>query len=518
MTTSMFASAAKLQSTLGTFWSKIFGAPDQVQSLAAGRQVLGQQLELELQRVLDSLSRQTVQPAHQQNWVRLQLLASECVTPVRPFDDTENFDAGWRFGDTTTGFSFPLPAGLQAAAIILNRVTWPSLWWQNVADFRIVGDRIQFRSDPREDIRIAQVPVYVDGEEVDTQLTLWLYGAEFRTNDVSDHFGCLLDLQAVPGSQAYRDIVNALLDCLVSGPTVTNVLRTLATITDTPLATAPGTVTAVLRDKRSLHVITETDVYSYPLTAIASVAVGDVISVGQQLVDTVTLVEIRNGLSPDWLRGIAVGPQHLASCFLGELLFENREVPLVVQTNTPSHFTRLSFELGGFPADQTHFFDLLHQRGVTEAIRPIAECEQTETITHIGTTGDAVYRRATLAHRLDTREIAIGEPTSGYLPTTVNPLQLLLSLCGRSSTAVVRIKVAGLRDASRLHYLRELRRTLPSHVFFVVVLELTTAPDAVTLSQAADYLQAGVATEPLTDTVNGVDAGLYIARCETTCR
>lgn len=63
---------------------------------------------------------------------------------------------------------------------------------------------------------------------------------------------------------------------------------------------------------------------------------------------------------------------------------------------------------------------------------------------------DNYYTKGTLAHFLDTRDVAYGEPTSSTLPATVNPFELLKNSVFQDRLAIIRIDCDELIDVPDL--------------------------------------------------------------------
>ena len=147
-------------------------------------------------------------------------------------------------------------------------------------------------------------------------------------------------------------------------------------------------------------VITDKTVYQFNPTANILVSAGDEVVEGQSLADTLQFFEFNRGQCPTEAQcpAVALGRGLLGRGFFGDLVFENKAVPLVVETDVEG-FTKVSWKLGGFPGDVELFFDQLHERGVAEG--------------------------ETLANLQDTRTNKVGEPGPSNLPATINPFEFL---------------------------------------------------------------------------------------------
>jgi hypothetical protein len=174
------------------------------------------------------------------------------------------------------------------------------------------------------------------------------------------------------------------------------------------------------------------------------------------------------------IAAIAVDSGFLASCFYGDIVFENKLVPLEVNTTHPSGYTYVKFRLGGYPADIEQFFDEVHARGVqaAELRKSQPDCAPKLKI-------------GTLAHLLDKRVNAGTEPTASQLPKTINPLRFLVENVLRNNVFVVRIYVNALGlNQLGLYNIRHLRQLLPPQTAMIVIFELAVDKDKITPENA----------------------------------
>jgi hypothetical protein len=171
------------------------------------------------------------------------------------------------------------------------------------------------------------------------------------------------------------------------------------------------------------------------------------------------------------LAAIALDNGFVSACFYGDLVFENREVPLYVDTLHPTKYTYVHFPLNGLPADVKSFFDEIHHRGIKLA-------EQKDECAVPG------KKIGTLAHVLDKRKYAETEPKPEHLPKTINPLRFLVENVLRNNVFVVRITVSALgQQHLGLYNIRHIRQLLPPQTAMIVVFELNTAPDKISAEQ-----------------------------------
>jgi hypothetical protein len=145
----------------------------------------------------------------------------------------------------------------------------------------------------------------------------------------------------------------------------------------------------------------------------------------------------------------------LAQGFFQDLVFENADKPL--QVSTSGGKTKVSWELGGWPADVELFFDRLHESGKAKG--------------------------QTLANLLDVRENPTTEPKAASLPGTINPLKFLCENVLRGSAWLVQVKPDGFGpDALGLAYAPLLRKVIPAQTLMILVATLAGQEPAVTMN------------------------------------
>lgn len=490
----------KLLAALGSFWARTYLGKDQVLSFTQASAQVATQTHLDLLELIASMSRFNVPIWHRDNWYLLLIKESErngVSVNLPRFDDP-----ALRFDESNLHFdqpldselhSFPIPANMVHVPTAMNRITNPTVLWTNTLDYTLDATRqaIVFRQNPFDNPFFAVRPIYESGEIVDREAAIWLFRGEFDFATIYQQFGYVLGLK-LKSSRGYRDLVNAIMDAMVNGPTAISTEQAVATIAGIPLVQETSeTVEVVSSDKISQLIVTDKHVYRFSMRATPAVAVGDVVTVGQSLVDAFDVYEFNRGELPDALKSLAVGRGLLAGCFYGDLIFDNREVPLEVDEQHPSGHTYVKFGLGGFPADVAAFFDEVHSRGVIAYEgRETGECAPS-------------VRVGTLAHLLDTRVNRDGEPRARNLPATINPLKFLVENILRNNAYVIRIKIAGMGpDAVGLYNVRHLRRTLPPHTALILIYEFEAAPDTVsadTVDEAVGTFHGINVTDPVSE-------------------
>lgn len=484
--------------TLGSFWARIYSAQDQMESYAEVNAQLEAQNHLLLLETAAAVARTKVPIFHTENWHFLPIKASDLDNnndaPAAYGDDSLVFDSSTQFGAPRAlpQYAFPIPADLVAAPLIMNRLTGPSRIWVEGTDYRLDHERnlVIFRENPLTDPLVAVRPIFTDGEQTDSEGGLWIFRGQFDWQQAYDHFGYVLGIQ-MQSSRGYRDLLNALFDALVGSMTSRTLRLALQAMTGIPLVVeATELVEVVEHGCDGTLIVTDMHVYQFPGAAVPLVAVGDTVHAGDALTDALQLYEFNCGETPADLKALALDRGFLSTCFYGDLVFENKDVALVVDELHSSGHTYVSFGLGGQPLDVKHFFDLLHARGVADIHSPACPTEPGR-------------RRGTLAMLLDRRTNPLDEPTASNLPTTINPLGFLITHVLRNHAYLVRVKSSGMgRDRVGLYNARHLRKLIPPHTAMIVVVELSAGTDTVPETLLTEATAGFTAMNPLTDLVD----------------
>lgn len=510
-----FDSPEKLLRVVGSFWRNVYEGSDFVESALHGRAQLDAQAHLWLLDLIASMSRYTVPVFHTRNWTLLRLLESQKdATEIATYGGAAVYAEG-----TTLKYSVPrpsdlhawaLPTGFRGAKVILNRITDASLTLVEGVDFTIDDGVVRFAKNPFDDERAGKRELLKDNTVVDREVGLWAYHGEWDWDTVHRQYGYAIGLR-LKSSEGYKELVNAVYDALVKGTTAASVEAAFSAICGIPLARVSETIEDVWEDDRRLWIATDKNVYQFPPTVSPTVAVGQAVGPGEPLTDGLRFFDLNRGHRgiSGGLKALVLGRGVLAGGFYQDLMFEDKDVPLLVEHDADG-LAKVSWELAGFPGDVAAFFDRMH--------------------------ADGVSRGQTLANLLDTRpaDAREGEPTAAALPATINPLKFLTDNVLRNNAFVVRVRPAefgpnalGLGVAAQV-----LRRVIPPQTLCFVVAELSVSDAQVSMgapgndeapggteavnwftgAKARDNLsQLAVTTELVTETVR---ARQIAGRCE----
>jgi hypothetical protein len=472
-----------LLALLGSFWARLYGGRDLLRSILFARAQEERQTQQDYAEMVQALSRFTTPVYHRDNWYQLTILQSEMNSqPAR-------YGEGYVYGNQPDGelvrygqpvsrrdYVVPVPEELRQVLLITDRVTSPSVSMFVGVDFVLESGRIRFAENPFENENLVQEPVYTGSEVTDWSISVWLNQSDWDWRYLYRHFGYLLGYEK-RSSLSYRDFINAVLDGWVEGTSRRHLEAIFAAILGSPVAAGDETVEQVLTDRNHLLVISDKTVYAFAKSATAVVAVGDTLTAGQQLTDTVTFYEFTRGETID-LSQLTLDTQFLLPGYASGLSFPNEEVPLVVEEDVDGK-TKVSFQIGGMPTDVDQFFDQLHSRA-------------------------AELGQSTLAELLDVRgDGQTQQPTAASLPATINPCQFLINNVLRYNFAAVRLKLSAdtAQAAQDLQLLdaRVLRRLIPPWQALLVLIELDAGGESSTLTDSvADGFGSEVDAESLT--------------------
>lgn len=552
-----------LVSLLGSFWARTYTGVDQVRSYTDTAAFAVAQSHRNLLELVAAMSRYEVPLFH-----------TEVITPIVLRKSTVNrtdknrarfnrgkykFDGGVVF-DTHVGdnfFTFPAAEKLANVGQIFDKITFPTLTLLNNVDYFVDRDTntISFVDNPFDNPGFARAAVTVDGV-TDEEIVLWGFMGQFDYEYVLNQFAYALGIQ-LKTSQNYKDLINAIFSSLLDGgATVANLDAALAAICGVPVVASPTETVEVIEqaDKYTL-IITDRNVYRFAADVVPRVNIGQTVRAGDQLIRGVEVNEffVGNAYLPNDddrvtyasptkllvnhayeniaeendsdiildsgdvcppplkpLAGLALDKHFLAACFYGDLVFENRVVPLHVNTDHPTGYTYVHFELNGFPADVARFFDEVHARGIVAAAQRRDPCRPGRRI-------------GTLAHLLDKRNNPDGEPRAEHLPAEINPLRFLIENVLRNNVFVVRINTAALgQNRLGLYNVRHLRQVIPPQTAMIVVFELAPPTETIDaedfVSEQAVYFKG---IEPQTDTIDEnyvQDLGALLTRLSGTCQ
>lgn len=602
-----------LISLLGTFWARTYSGVDQIHSYVDATAHTIAQTHRNTLELAAAMSRYEVPLFHEEIIAPIVLRKSELNTArtnVVLFDrDLYKLNGELSFDRAAANslYSFPLPKKMRGVAHIFNKITFPTVVLAENVDYIIDVERdaLAFNVNPFDNPAVLRRAIEKDGVS-DEEIVLWGFNGQFDYDYVFNQFAYALSIK-LKTSQNYKDFVNAIFSSLIKGGVTAKTLDlAIAAITGVPVVIEPKEVVEVVEyDAAGLLIVTDKSVYKFRENAVPLVTVGQTLTAGTQLIrgfeisefffgnsnlppdeglvsrpDIVTLLSTNGyesiaaenddelALDADKicqprkpLAALALDNGFLSTCFYGDLVFENKEVPLHVNSQHPSGYTFVKFPLGGFPADVDRFFEELHMRGIEAAETVKESCFYTpieyaslEVFPTRGLAG-RIYRAVdtgwqyrwvpsidkppgyyeqivrlppnrklgTLAHFLDKRRQPEGEPTAAHLPTKINPLRFLIENVLRNNVFVIRIDVSALgQNRLGLYNIRHLRQITPPQTAMLVVFELGVKLDKINAEKMLwEEVDSFTGMEPRLDTVDESyvkDNGALLTRISGTCQ
>ena len=511
----------ELLGVLGSFWESTYGAKDQVQAFTRAVAAGVAQSQLNMQETADAISRHDLPVLHTETWYPIRIKKSELNTaPINAykFDDiglTFNMNPAILFDQTTDRnlFAFPVAADLVSVCQIFDQITTPTIALIQDVDFIIQDSSLAFTVNPFEQSKFLRHPVYKNGEVVDEEITLWAFKAKIDRNTLFNQFAYALNVRA-HSTENFKSFVNTLIDGLVNGAASVTILdQALAAVFDIPLTKEDSEVVEVINlDNSGLFIATDKHVYRFNANAVPTVTVNQVLSKNSPMVAGFEIIEPGRGMIPDTLTALALDSGFTSACFYGDLVFENKDVPLIVDTQHPSGYTFVKFPLVGLPQDVQQFFDELHARGLENLPDPNnPDCSPADK------------RRGTLAHILSGRDIALGEPDADDLPATINPLKFITENVLRNNAFIVTVNISALgKNHLELYNIRHIRQLLPPHSALFISYTLDNQSDVIIAQDRIhSFVAPFTAVEPLVDVISASrvrDRGVTVKSISGTCQ
>lgn len=450
---------------VGNFWSDVFTYPEQVRSLLSARASQDKQVTANFNELLDSISRAKIKPLRKKAWY---LLNFDTVDRNKTYVniprygittavyDTEIFYSG---SETLSYTAYPLPAKLKNVPLLVNRISASSYVAVNNMDYIVQDGVILFANDPALDSNII-----VD----DGKFSLWVFGGEWDERDLFYQFGYVISQEQTSG-QNYKDFINANYDAMVEGTSSRTLDSLLESFADVSFTKTDGEVVQQIFDFNGKKwVVTDKTVYSFASGSTVLVSVGDSLTKGQPLTDTLRVRDFNLGIVPADVSALAISKNFMLAGFYQDLVFENQQYDTTIYTKDDG-YTAIEFPVRGNPGDIEAFWEEVHSRGVAAG--------------------------KTLAMLLDTRTNKVDQPGALALPAKINPLEFLIKYLLRNNFILITMKPSKFGpNRLNLNLTYALRRLVPPHVGTVVLVELEAETDQINMDSNSDT-DAGYETE-----------------------
>jgi hypothetical protein len=466
---------------LSTFWGLWFPDRMLLKNELDGMGQLYYETYLKTLETFACASKETVPTFALSNWKFLTLKDSDKLTAdalkYKYGDAGRVYGNAGNYGDqrVTPHFSYPIDPSIANCSHLYNRLIDPSLVLIQGQDYSIDSENslIHFMDDPTKNALIPVREVIDDtGVVVDREIGLWASNVQIDESYIYTHFGYVFNVW-LKSSDFYRQFISALWDNLYLGPSKSAVKLVLSALTGIPFAKGDETVEKILVETQGLTIITNQNVYTFKPTATALVAEGDVLTVGQELVDSVRVIEPRN--TTDWagFLGISLGERFLGFTGLGPLFFENKLVDLDYVGVDIEGRAIVRFDIRGWSDDVENYWKTVHADGI---------------------------QNKTLAEYLDLRANPILQPDQRDLPSQINPFLFVMNNLFKNNLYVISLSVEDFADgAPGLNNIVHLYKYLPPHTTYIMFLQMPTITDQYDTAGMQDTVSFMHAVEPIHD-------------------
>lgn len=402
---------AALVALLGTYWSRLYPDPEGLYGLMDALAPVMRRLGDGINDAFACLDRHTIPPGSLFSLYPATLDSASATVSASAYPGGRG---------PTEALDYVVSTGWLEAACRLDKPLEPGAIHFHNLDFRLTNGTLTSLED-------------LGGPG------FWLNYRQGR-GLVHHHLGFALGYR-LDDSQAYRDMLNAVIDGAATGSLTTF----LSAVTDSPVTADDGeTVETIFDDGCYQLVMTDRNVYRVRRDVTVLVDPGDVLPAGSRLTGAFELLRPPHRSIPADLTEIVVPAAWLDPSLGGPLTFTNSNETITL--STVSNYTKITWPMPDDAGDVADFFTLLHSRGVAAS--------------------------ATLANYLDTRpQPQSTQPGDGELPTTVNPLELLLQVF-RNHVWILRLRPS-LFGAKALgtDHLVLLRKLVPVETGMLVVVE-----------------------------------------------
>lgn len=476
-----------LYRSLGSFWTQIFQDKNALKGYTTG---MAEELIQSYYSLIETLQQYSVKEIpifHTTRWKALVIKKSElnkapfvfetdgAVFGTQPETDIFYANQLFRFGyskqpSNKSAVSFTPNFELKEFSLIANRIISPSLLQIAGIDVVLKNGTLYFNNDLFDNEYIPKVKVIDSYGKIvtftdqtgavleDEMIVLWIYHAKLDEQALYSNFGTLFDV-TLPSTQAYKDVLRALMNLAVEGPTISALVSAFAAFANTPTIIEPvEKIEDIYSDELHTYVITDKNVYKFGVTQELNLAArkgysvfaGDTLSQNIKLVDTV--------MSPTWWKTeiqsskLAFASHVFAANNKNQLFFENANRDIVCEI--VDGVRKIRFPAQGRDEDVSAFQDYINQ-----------PANQTELISKL---------------KLSSTK------TSTKL---INPVDFLFENFFKSNTLLVKLDFDSSEQLSNFFKLYPLlQKYLPSHVYLLLYLKLQLPLEDLDNFNAASYI------------------------------
>ena len=457
---SEFQNGITLMNTMGSFWNLLFSERDLVRSHCDNLASEYLQTVQNITEMLQAVSKDTVPVFHREFWYPLTVKQSDLLSldeyMIQYEPDTDRvLGDGSFFGQTisSTPYAIPLPEKLVDVAAIHNRILNPTLSLIKGDDYTITDDAILLSVDVFNSNLVAKREIIdSDGNVSDYEITLWAQTCDFDWNYLWSHYGYVLGIIGT-SSDAYKQLLDVFWTSRVLGNMTTAGIRhLLSAVSGIPIVIEPTeTVIAIDIDPETLkkRVVTDANIYKFPVTDTISVYVGQILHAGDLMADSLLFEELSdaNSTIPSWMPAVPIQTV-LPSGDATVILWPNRDVAVTHRGYNPTTGKAIvDFEMAGNADAIDEYWDAVHA-------------------------GEADM--LSVARLLDVRGTAAAtEPGPASIPATINPAEWAREHLIGNNAFIAKMRISGGLSASGVSdWLKHLRSSIPAHVLGLLFFEI----------------------------------------------
>ena len=329
----------------GPFWNQVWQEPSLVETATAAFREAYNRLEGDRSRIQDNLNRFAIPLSFYRHFNYRLVREHELGQGYRPLG-TFNLGEGARLGELQ---DFP-PVWTLAMAqpthveLLLDKPVQPTVIWQRGQEFDYADGFIHFYKNPFEAGFLSDV-TSTDGVLART-CKFWMCDTKFDVRSVKDFFGVYFGVQT-PTTEYYKRLVNIIWDLALEGATIRHTTAFLCALADTDVALEDGKVEAVWTENGRVYVATPNHLHSAPDVASAIVSPDDIVEMGQNLFDSVTILKGSDTIPSADFPMLHLGREFISARYEGGILLQNRSFLL----------TNSRFQVGGLPATVDAWWD-----------------------------------------------------------------------------------------------------------------------------------------------------------------
>jgi len=396
-----------LYRSLGSFWTQLFTDKEALRGYTLGMAEELIQSYYNLVEVVKQFSVKEIDIFHREKWKALLIKKSEFnALPVQAGDNlvfglqsaadplyaSKLFRVGYP-KESASAYSFKPPFSIKRFGALANRILSPSLLLLPGVDIIFKDDALLFNrnlfaepSIPRAklitDTGVQATYIDTSGKTQDDEfIVLWLYDVEQDHEALYDNFGVLFDLY-LPTSQNYKDLLKALMNLAVEGPTITALNKAIAALMDVPIVIEPTETVEDIYDLAThTYIVTDKNVYRAPVDyqLQSYVIVGAKLHAGDILTDNASLYD--TAVDPSWWKRevatdkLGFASHVFAASLTRQLFFANTASIITYSSNTG----RITFPVQGNAEDVQSFQDYINLPENKEEIMAVLRLSATST-------------------------------------------------------------------------------------------------------------------------------------------